>query len=46
MKIQYRDIFLKRLPDDLPLVTADQAKVPPDARKVVPQGKDKPRATQ
>jgi hypothetical protein len=44
MKIQYRDVFLKRLPDDLPLVTADQAKIPPDARKVVPQGKDKPRA--
>ena len=44
MKIQYRDVFLKRLPDDLPLVTGDQAKVPPDARKVVPQGKDKPRA--
>jgi len=44
MKIQYRDIYLKRLPDDLPLVTADQAKVPSDARKVVPQGKDKPRA--
>jgi arylsulfatase A-like enzyme len=44
MKIQYRDFFLKRLPDDLPLVAGDQAKIPPDARKVVPQGKDKPRA--
>jgi hypothetical protein len=44
MKIQYRDVFLKRLPDDLPLVTPEQAEVPPDARKVVPQGKDKPRA--
>jgi hypothetical protein len=44
MKIQYRDFFLKRLPDDLPLVTPDQAKVPPDARKVVPQGKDRRRS--
>jgi hypothetical protein len=43
MKIQYRDVFLKRMPDDLPLLTADQAKIPPEARKVVPQGKDKPR---
>jgi hypothetical protein len=43
MKIQYRDFFLKRLSDDLPLITADQAPVPPDARKVAPQGQDKPR---
>jgi hypothetical protein len=45
MKIQYRDVFLKRLPDDLPLIAADAdpARVPPDAPKVVPQGKDKPR---
>lgn len=43
MKIQYRDFFLKRLPDDLPLITAEQAKIPPTAPKVVPQGKDKPK---
>jgi len=44
MKIQYRDFFLKRLPDDLPLISADQATLPPGARKVAPQGQDKPRA--
>src|SRR5262249_39995341 len=44
MKIQYRDIFLRRLPDDLPLVAAAQSPIPPGARQVVPQGKDKPRA--
>jgi hypothetical protein len=43
MTIQYKDFFLKRLPDDLPLITPDQAPVPPDARKVAPQGRDKPR---
>src|SRR5262249_19053090 len=43
MKIQYKDFFLKRLPDDLPLLTPDQAKIPATARKVVPQGKDKPK---
>jgi hypothetical protein len=43
MTIQYRDIFLKRLPDDLPLINGDEAKVPPDATKVAPQGKDAPR---
>jgi hypothetical protein len=43
MTIQYRDMFLKRLPDDLPLIKPDQAKIPPTAPKVVPQGKDKPK---
>ncbi len=43
MTIQYRDFFLKRLPDDLPLITTEQAPVPPAARKVAPQGQDKPR---
>jgi hypothetical protein len=43
MTIQYRDFFLKRLPDDLPLIEGDRAKIPPDAPKVAPQGKDKPR---
>jgi hypothetical protein len=44
MKVQYRDFFLKRLPDDLPLISAEQAPNPPSARKVAPQGRDKPRA--
>jgi Domain of Unknown Function (DUF1080) len=43
MTIQYRDLFLKQLPDDLPLITSNQASVPPDAKKVAPQGQDKPR---
>jgi len=43
MKIQYTDFFLKRLPHDLPLLTAAEAKIPAGARKVVPQGKDKPK---
>jgi hypothetical protein len=38
MTIQYRNVFLKKLPDDLPLITTDQAPIPADARKVVPQG--------
>jgi len=41
MKIQYKDIFLKNLADDLPLITADKAPIPKDAVKVVPQGKSK-----
>lgn len=44
MTIQYRDFFLKRLPDDLPLKSADDAKVPPGAPRVVPQGQDRPRS--
>ena len=43
MTIRYRNIFLKKRPDDLPLLTADQAPIPADARKVAPQGQDKPR---
>ncbi|WP_406696042.1 DUF1080 domain-containing protein [Singulisphaera sp. Ch08] len=43
MKIQYRDFFLKSLPDDLPLIAPDKAPIPPDAQKVAPQGRDKPR---
>src|SRR4029077_9268272 len=38
MEIQYRDFFLKQLPDDLPILTPEQAKVPAMAVKVVPQG--------
>ena len=44
MKIQYRDFFLKTLPDNLPIITAEQAKIPADAQKVVPQGKDRPKS--
>jgi hypothetical protein len=43
MTIRYRKIFLKKRPDDLTLITADQAPIPADAKKVVPQGQDKPR---
>jgi hypothetical protein len=43
MTVQYKHFFLKRLPDDLPLLTPDQAKIPATVRKVVPQGKDKPK---
>jgi acetyl esterase/lipase len=43
MTIRYRDFLLKRLPDDLPLITPDQAPVPPDVPKVAPQGQDRPR---
>ncbi len=40
MKIEYKDLFLRKLPDNLPILSADQAKIPADAVKVVPQGKD------
>jgi hypothetical protein len=43
MTIQYRDVFLKTLPDDLSLILPDKAVIPPDAHKVTPQGQDKPR---
>lgn len=38
MTIQYKDFFLKRLADDLPIVGAAEAKIPASAVKVVPQG--------
>lgn len=41
MRVQYRDFFLKHLPDDLPLLTTADAPIPATAVKVVPQGKDK-----
>jgi hypothetical protein len=44
MTIQFRNILLKKLPADLPLLTPETGPIPPDARKVVPQGEDKPRA--
>jgi hypothetical protein len=43
MTIQYKDIFLKKLPDDVPIIKANDAKIPAAAQKVVPQGKDKPK---
>jgi len=43
MTIQYRNILLKTLPDNVPLLTATEAALPMDARKVVPQGQDKPK---
>jgi hypothetical protein len=43
MTIQYRDVFLKQLPDDLPLTSPEQAPIPEGSRKVAPQGQDKPR---
>ncbi len=38
MKIQYRDFFVKHLPNDLPIRSATEAPIPADAVKVVPQG--------
>jgi hypothetical protein len=38
MRIQYRNFFVKHLPDNLPLITVDQAPIPASAVKVVPQG--------
>lgn len=43
MTIQYRDFFLHRLPDDLPLTTPAQAPIPAGARQVAAQGQDKPK---
>ncbi len=39
MKIQFKDFFLKRLPDDLPLIKSDDAQIPEDAIQVKPQGR-------
>jgi len=39
MKIQYKDIRIKHLPDDLPLTEAKDAPIPVDAYGVKPQGK-------
>jgi len=38
MEIQYREFFVKHLPDDLPIIAPDRAKIPASAVKVVPQG--------
>ena len=39
MKIQYKDIRIKHLPDDLPLIQSKDATIPDDAYGVRPQGK-------
>lgn len=44
MKIQYKDFFLKALPEGLPLLTAAEAPIASDAVKVVPQGGGKKKA--
>jgi len=41
MQIQYRNFFVKHLPDDLPIITPGQAPIPTSAVKVVPQGQPK-----
>jgi hypothetical protein len=43
MKIEFKDLLLKKLPDDLPVLNAGQAAIPKGAPKVVPQGKDSPK---
>lgn len=39
MKVQYKDVRMKHLPDELPLITADQVTIPDDAYGVRPQGR-------
>ncbi|GAA5509747.1 sulfatase-like hydrolase/transferase [Novipirellula caenicola] len=39
MKIQYKDFKIKHLPDDLPLLTAEDHPIPSDAYGVKPQGR-------
>ena len=39
MTIQYKDFKIKHLPDDLPLQTANDHPIPPDAYGVRPQGR-------
>jgi hypothetical protein len=43
MKVHFKDLFLKRLAADLPLIKAEDAKVPAGSPKVAPQGQDKPK---
>lgn len=38
MEIRYRNFRLRRLPDDLPIRTAQDTPIPADSEKVVPQG--------
>ncbi|MEM8956162.1 MAG: DUF1080 domain-containing protein, partial [Verrucomicrobiota bacterium] len=39
MQIQYKDIRIKHLPDNLPLIQAKDAPIPPASKGVRPQGK-------
>lgn len=39
MEIQYKEMKIKHLPDDLPLIGADEVEIPADAYGVRPQGK-------
>ena len=39
MEVQFKDIRIKHLPDDLPLKTSAEVKIPPGAFGVRPQGK-------
>ena len=39
MKIQYKDFFLKRLPDNLPLINSADVRIPNEALQVKPQGR-------
>ena len=39
MQIQYKDIRIKHLPDDLPLLTADEVTIPSGSLGVRPQGR-------
>jgi len=43
MRIQYRDFFLKPLPEDSPILTSAEVTIPATAVKVVPQGQDRPK---
>ncbi len=39
MQIQFKDIRIKHLPDDLPMISAKEVSIPPGAYLVQPQGK-------
>jgi len=41
MQIQYRNFFVKHLPDNLPIIMPKEAAIPTSATKVVPQGQPK-----
>lgn len=47
MEVRYRNFFLKRLPNDLPVLTAAEAPIPDNAEPVEPQGgwKNQPKPT-
>ncbi len=47
MTVRYRNFVLKRLPDDMPLMTASEATIPDNAEPVEPQGgwKKQPKPT-